>query len=202
MDEDPSSDSRREGRLVSTPCSSRSTSVVDISVTSDKQRSSDDSDGELESIKKKAKIRVSAVHEEFNRVMKVDKKGKEDEFSLCKHCNSEIRGKNSTNLNKHLDSKHPAIAVKVKKANKEIREELTKNKASTPESSSHKTSASSVLLMNFVGLSEKTTPRPVAKDKISLKATALWIGGSCLPLSAVEDPGYERVLKTYDKQVK
>lgn len=163
-----------------------------------------DSEGE-EPVQKKTKPKLSSscVHKEFDRVEVIVNGGKEVN-SKCKHCAHTVKGKNTTNTVKHLESKHPAIATKVKKKDDEDREEIAKaREEAIPKSSSNKQVSSNALMMKFLGRGVgNLPPRSKEKEEESLKATTLWIAGSSLPLSTVDDPAYERVLKTYDSQVK
>ena len=44
--------------------------------------------------------------------------------------------------------------------------------------------------------------RSKKKEEESLRAMAIWIAGSFIPVSAVQDPGLQLVVNTYDKQAK
>ena len=48
---------------------------------------------------------------------------------------------------------------------------------------------------------KETPPWTEEQQEISNKTLALWIGGSNLPISAVEDPNMEKYVKTLNPQV-
>ena len=62
---------------------------------------------------KKKKANSSAVHEEFD-AYKFNDNEKERIGSKCKHCHFPMRDKNTTNLKKHLERKHPEVYEKVR----------------------------------------------------------------------------------------
>ena len=63
---------------------------------------------------KRPKLNSSAVHEEFVAYKFNDTNNKERVGSKCNHCNFPMRDKNTTNLKKHLERKHPEVYEKVK----------------------------------------------------------------------------------------
>ena len=104
----------------------------------------------------------------------------------------------------YLQAKHPAVGREVETKDKLERDGISQARnIRTPRSSSNKQTASNALMKKFLG--ENDCPeqplRSKEKEEQSLKATALWIAGSSLPLSMVDDPAYEEVLKSYDKKV-
>ena len=90
-----------------------------------------------ENEKKKAKLNYSVVHEEFEEV-DVFHPGKQEfgRGSKCKECGTTLSSRNSTNLKKHLESKHKTIFQKVQDIDLARREEVVTRDRSTGQPAS------------------------------------------------------------------
>lgn len=162
--------------------------------------------GGAENAAKRFRLTETAVHQHFTKVEEIGSKSKLMELrSKCNHCSASYKGKNPTNLRQHLESKHPEIAKAVKDEDGIKRlEKVSQQIASTSKASSNKESKSSALLGKWVGAQPRLAslwPQTEAEKEDTLRAVALWVGGSFTPLSAVDDPGFELVLKSLDIRV-
>lgn len=181
---------------------------------------SDDDDEVLmvDSSVKKPKLVSSCVHDEFLGI-KVKKKGSQNETEgrKCKICSQTFINKNPTNLKNHLRSKHPETYTKVMKKDGEAKIASSEAKVLVPSNSNCQTPAaealfkkykdtnqnkiSDIFLPSLKGLKTSSqTPRPKMKEETSEKLLGLWIGGSTLPISCVEDDNMLLWLKSYDSQ--
>ena len=49
---------------------------------------------------KRSKLQTNPIHDKFTF---------EDGFSMCSHCSTKLKGKNSTTLTTHVKAKHPKV---------------------------------------------------------------------------------------------
>merc|ERR1719186_1379576 len=182
--------------------------AVDVDSDSD---ADNDADCESATPRKKVKLKNTNVHQEFERITSKLKGGKEEIKSYCKHCNTSYVGKNPTTLWKHLKSKHPKIYEQVQEKDNNQRLEILEEKVEVKSSSNLKTAGEAIFgergrqnkIDKYISVRSKSLPpRPKEKEQESDKKLALWIGGSTLPISIVEDPNFEMYLQSYDPQAR
>ena len=144
------------------------------------------------------------VHLEFNYESGINPKTKKTEMmrSKCKHCSVSYSGKNPTNLFFHLERKHKSIYKSVREKDDRVHaQKIGESAMSTSKASTYLETRESSLLGKWVNASPriaKLPPRTNKEEEDSLRSLSLWIGASFTPLSAVEDPGFETILKSFN----
>ena len=165
---------------------------------------------------KRPRINFSHVHQEFDQIeILTARKNKNVRGSKCKHCGQSLQDRNSTNLKAHLKSQHPKIHKVILTLDENTLQKVVDSSNSpscsrsaaealiTPPrpGSSGSTSSSSLddsLTGAAVAKKRKGKDDDWSKEKQekSNKILALWIGGSTLPVSAVQDPNMLRYVKS------
>ena len=161
---------------------------------------------------KRPRINFSHVHQEFDQIEILNaRKNKNVRGSKCKHCGQSLQDRNSTNLKAHLKSQHPEIHKVILTLDENTLQKVVDSSNSpscsrsaaealiTPPrpGSSGSTSSSSLddsLTGAAVAKKRKGKDDDWSKEKQekSNKILALWIGGSTLPVLAVQDPNMLR----------
>ena len=188
------------------------------------ETSGEDSDSDGDVLDKGASVRLnnSSVHEYFE-TLNLTKNGKETEGRKCTMCPQTFGNKNPTNLKLHLKRKHSVIWKEVEardvKARKDLIEErFSRNQPFGRSSSQVKRTAAEALLgvkdkkrqttlLNmFPSVSSTKSnnlpPRSRAKEELSEQLLGLWVAGSTLPISFIEDPNFHLWVRSYDPQAK
>ncbi|XP_061597648.1 uncharacterized protein LOC133460950 [Cololabis saira] len=104
-------------------------------------------------------------------------------------CGHKLRGKNTTNLKRHLKTRHTDIFSKI------LETRTPKEKPGVPKSDR----AQSSILAAFAAQS-KHKPDSL-EQRAKEQAIALWIGRTGLPACTVEDEDFILMMETFDKRL-
>ena len=158
--------------------------------------------------RKKVKLNSSHVHEYFEITERLNPRtDKFEAASKCITCGHIFSGKNATNLKAHLEKKHREKFLRVKSLDDESRERAQETRK-PPETGT----LADTLLTPPRGQQEGSSRVPTLKRRNSTenwtednqdrsnKMLAIWIGGSVLPVSCVEDKNMENYVKSLNPQ--
>nr|XP_055062979.1 E3 SUMO-protein ligase ZBED1-like [Misgurnus anguillicaudatus] len=113
----------------------------------------------------------------------------EQNKTKCKACGAVIRGKNTTNLKRHLQMSHPDIFSKLQKYPDE---------GGAPSAKKAKISHQNIAEALLGTTKYKSNDK---EQQVKEEAIAKWIGRSGLPLTTVEDEDFILMIETFDKKL-
>ena len=151
---------------------------------------------------KRSKLQTNPIHDEFTF---------EDGFSMCSHCSTKLKGKNSTTLTTHVKAKHPKVFDEYqKKKDKAVKDVETRRNSEVvikesntsaqliPTSVFGTPAVSSMFSKNGVQKYSYQDPR---QKKIT-RNIALLISTTTVPVSLVNAPSFKKLLTDINPHVR